>query len=66
MTSQNDRVVRCHLRVSAFDLYFTRANEGCHRLCVCVCGFVVWWVGGRWVDGYEHSVQPSNNSNKPI
>lgn len=41
MTSQNDRVVVCHLRVSAFDLYFTKANEGCHRLCMSV--YV--WVG---------------------
>lgn len=39
-------VVVCHLRVSAFDLYFTKANEGCHRFCMCIRGGL--GVGG-WI-----------------
>lgn len=43
MTSQNDRVALCHLRVSASDLYFIKANEGLHLF---LCVFVVVRVGG--------------------
>lgn len=37
MTSQNDRVVVGNLRALAFNLYFSKANEG---FCVCVGGRV--------------------------
>ncbi len=39
MTSQNDRIAVYNIRVSAFDLYFTKANGG-------LCVFLVVRVGG--------------------
>lgn len=56
MTSQNDRVVVGNLRVLAFDLYSSKANEG---FCVCVGG--EGWGWGRCSNtAHSHAITPSN------